>query len=57
MTVLQHDETPPVAQATPRKTRVGGGLLDPRLLLTSLPDALKKLDPRSMIHSPVMFVV
>jgi K+-transporting ATPase ATPase B chain len=27
------------------------------MLLTSLPDAVRKLDPRAMVHSPVMFVV
>ncbi|MGW6460774.1 potassium-transporting ATPase subunit KdpB, partial [Streptomyces sp. NPDC055078] len=37
--------------------RVGGGLFDPRQLLKSFPDALRKLDPRVMIKSPVMFVV
>ncbi|WP_425572784.1 potassium-transporting ATPase subunit KdpB [Nocardioides panacihumi] len=37
--------------------RVAGGLLDPRMLLTSLPDALRKLDPRVMARNPVMFVV
>lgn len=37
--------------------RVSGGLFDPRQLLTSLPDAFRKLDPRVMAKSPVMFVV
>ncbi|MFF3785688.1 potassium-transporting ATPase subunit KdpB [Streptomyces sp. NPDC001933] len=37
--------------------RVSGGLLDPRQLLTSFPGALRKLDPRVMVHNPVMFVV
>jgi K+-transporting ATPase ATPase B chain len=37
--------------------RVGGGLLDPRMLLTSLPAAVRKLDPRTMVRNPVMFVV
>ncbi|WP_443080524.1 potassium-transporting ATPase subunit KdpB [Streptomyces sp. PTD5-9] len=37
--------------------RVGGGLFDPRQLIASFPDALRKLHPRSMIKSPVMFVV
>ncbi|MFJ9679524.1 potassium-transporting ATPase subunit KdpB [Streptomyces sp. NPDC101194] len=37
--------------------RVGGGLFDPGQLLTSLPDAVRKLDPRVMVKSPVMFVV
>ncbi|MGW1012689.1 potassium-transporting ATPase subunit KdpB [Streptomyces termitum] len=37
--------------------RTGGGLLDPEQLLAALPDAFRKLDPRVMITSPVMFVV
>ena len=37
--------------------RVGGGLLDPKMLWKSLPDAFRKLDPRVQIHNPVMFVV
>ncbi|MEU5956331.1 potassium-transporting ATPase subunit KdpB [Streptomyces sp. NPDC047525] len=38
-------------------SRVGGGLFDPKQLLKSFPDAVRKLDPRVMIKSPVMFVV
>ncbi|MFM9368820.1 potassium-transporting ATPase subunit KdpB [Streptomyces sp. Da 82-17] len=37
--------------------RVGGGIFEPRQLLTSLPEAFRKLDPRAMVKSPVMFVV
>jgi K+-transporting ATPase ATPase B chain len=37
--------------------RVGGGLLDPRQLWRSLPDAVRKLDPRSLWHNPVMLIV
>ncbi|MEU1455363.1 potassium-transporting ATPase subunit KdpB [Streptomyces avermitilis] len=37
--------------------RVGAGLFDPKQLLKSLPEALRKLDPRVMVKSPVMFVV
>lgn len=37
--------------------RVGAGLFDPGQLLRSLPDAFRKLDPRVMVKSPVMFVV
>ncbi|MFD3998476.1 potassium-transporting ATPase subunit KdpB, partial [Streptomyces sp. NPDC058583] len=37
--------------------RVGGGLFDPKQLVKSFPDAVKKLDPRVMVKSPVMFVV
>src|SRR6516225_9061708 len=49
------------APATPRRAgeprRVGGGLLDPKILWKSLPAAFKKLDPRVQIKNPVMFVV
>ncbi|MFF6986903.1 potassium-transporting ATPase subunit KdpB [Streptomyces sp. NPDC010273] len=37
--------------------RVGAGLFDPKQLIKSLPDACRKLDPRVMVKSPVMFVV
>ncbi|MDR6975042.1 K+-transporting ATPase ATPase B chain [Streptomyces sp. 3330] len=37
--------------------RVGAGLFDPGQLIRSLPDAFRKLDPRVMVKSPVMFVV
>ncbi|MFF2009965.1 potassium-transporting ATPase subunit KdpB [Streptomyces sp. NPDC058195] len=37
--------------------RVGSGLFDPKQLIRSFPDALRKLDPRAMVRSPVMFVV
>ncbi|GHG00430.1 potassium-transporting ATPase subunit KdpB [Streptomyces filamentosus] len=37
--------------------RVGGGLFDPKQMIASFPDALRKLDPRVMVKSPVMFVV
>jgi len=40
-----------------RTRRVGGGLLDPKMLWKSLPDAFRKLDPRVQIKNPVMFVV
>ncbi|MGW4599812.1 potassium-transporting ATPase subunit KdpB [Streptomyces sp. NPDC004457] len=41
----------------PAESRVGAGLFDPKQLLRSLPEALRKLDPRVMVKSPVMFVV
>ena len=37
--------------------KIGGGLLDPKMLWKSLPDAFKKLDPRVQVKNPVMFVV
>ncbi|RST19619.1 K(+)-transporting ATPase subunit B [Streptomyces sp. WAC05374] len=41
----------------PDAGRVAGGLFDPKQLVTSFPDAIRKLDPRVMVKSPVMFVV
>ncbi|OBK24247.1 potassium-transporting ATPase subunit KdpB [Mycobacterium asiaticum] len=37
--------------------KLQGGLLDPALLIKSLPDALRKLDPRTLWRNPVMFIV
>ena len=49
---------PPAGQqAGTEPRRVGGGLLDPKILLKSTPDAFKKLDPRVQVKNPVMFVV
>jgi len=45
------------SQADSEPRRVGGGLLDPKILLKATPDAFKKLDPRVQIKNPVMFVV
>lgn len=42
---------------TAAPARMSAGVLDPKLLLTSVPDALVKLDPRVMMRNPVMFVV
>ncbi|MFF7359642.1 potassium-transporting ATPase subunit KdpB [Streptomyces sp. NPDC008125] len=48
----------PDEQADPKPAaRVGGGFFDPKQLLTSFPEAVRKLDPRVMVKSPVMFVV
>jgi K+-transporting ATPase ATPase B chain len=41
----------------PLEHRVGSGAFEAHSLLTSLPDAVRKLDPRLMWRSPVMFVV
>src|SRR5712691_7458906 len=54
--------TPGAAPAGPTQAgteprRIGGGLLDPKMLWKSTPDAFKKLDPRVQIKNPVMFVV
>ena len=39
------------------KKKTQGGLLDPKLLWKSLPDALRKVDPRTLWRNPVMFIV
>jgi K+-transporting ATPase ATPase B chain len=44
-------------QGAAQQHRVGGGLLDSRMLWKSTPDAFKKLDPRVQVKNPVMFVV
>lgn len=38
-------------------SRIGGGLLDPKQMLRSLPDATRKLDPRTLWRNPVMLIV
>jgi len=50
---LTHSAVAPAAAPT----RVAGGLLDPTMLVTSFPGAVRKLDPRVMLRNPVMFVV
>ena len=49
-------ETPSAAHHPAARPR-HGGLLDPRLLLRSLPDALHKLDPRTLWRNPVLLIV
>jgi K+-transporting ATPase ATPase B chain len=53
---LEAPETPAPDEPTPRRA-VGGGLLDPKQLVRSLPDAVRKLDPRVMWRNPVMLIV
>ncbi|GDY55923.1 potassium-transporting ATPase ATP-binding subunit [Streptomyces violaceusniger] len=53
-TLAPHQDAPTGHQ---KKGRVGGGLFAPEQLVTSLPDAFRKLDPRVLVKSPVMFVV
>lgn len=48
-------QTRPATPAT--KKRVQGGLLDPKMLFKSTPDALRKLDPRTLWRNPVMLIV
>jgi len=46
----------PAAAPAPKQA-VKAGLLDPAQLWRSLPDATRKLDPRTLWHNPVMFLV
>ncbi|MEZ0093848.1 potassium-transporting ATPase subunit KdpB [Streptacidiphilus sp. EB129] len=57
--ILKTPASPPETpqQAGELEHRLSAGLLDPKQLITSFPDAIKKLDPRVMVKSPVMFVV
>jgi K+-transporting ATPase ATPase B chain len=59
MSLTTSPKTPVSAGGTPaaQPRRIGGGLLDPKILWKSLPDAFKKLDPRVQLRNPVMFVV
>jgi potassium-transporting ATPase ATP-binding subunit len=48
---------PPASQPPAGPRRIQGGLLDPKMLLTSTPDALRKLNPWTLWKNPVMFIV
>ncbi|KHO22733.1 potassium transporter KtrB [Mycolicibacterium setense] len=47
----------PAQQKPTGSNRIKGGLLDPKMLWKSTPDALRKLDPRTLWRNPVMFIV
>ncbi|MBB6395446.1 K+-transporting ATPase ATPase B chain [Actinomadura coerulea] len=48
---------PAQSPASEPSDRGRGALLDPRQMLRSLPDALRKLDPRTLWRNPVMLIV
>ncbi|MET7831412.1 potassium-transporting ATPase subunit KdpB [Micromonospora sediminicola] len=54
---LDTADAPTLGTPARQGDRVGGGLLDPRQLIASLPDALRKLDPRTLWRNPVMLIV
>ncbi|MCV7430829.1 potassium-transporting ATPase subunit KdpB [Mycolicibacterium bacteremicum] len=56
MSTATADPTATTAPRTP-KDSVRSGLLDPMMLWKSVPDALGKLDPRTLWRNPVMFIV
>lgn len=57
MAVITASHAPGRKRQMDTERRIGGGLLDPKMLWKSTPDALKKLDPRVQLTNPVMFVV
>jgi potassium-transporting ATPase ATP-binding subunit len=54
-TMLQTPTGHPSRPVSPH--RVQAGLLDPKMLWRSLPDALRKLNPATLYRNPVMFIV
>jgi K+-transporting ATPase ATPase B chain len=57
MTVTMVTSAAHPAKHDPKRKSVQGGLLDPKMLWQAVPDALRKLDPRTLWRSPVMFIV
>jgi len=59
MTTVEKPRTQPESgqRHAERTGRISAGVFNPRQLVTSLPDALRKLDPRTQLRNPVMFVV
>ncbi|MEV4655115.1 potassium-transporting ATPase subunit KdpB [Micromonospora sp. NPDC049301] len=50
-------EQPTPGTPATQGNRVGAGLLDPKQLIRSLPDALRKLNPGTLWRNPVMLIV
>src|SRR6476660_5201614 len=50
-------DTPHARPKPGANKRIQGGLLDPKMLWKALPDALSKLNPRTLWRNPVMFIV
>src|SRR5664280_517175 len=48
---------PPETRPPKVRTRPGSSMLDPTILRRALAEAFTKLDPRHMVHNPVMFLV
>ncbi|MEU1681880.1 potassium-transporting ATPase subunit KdpB [Micromonospora zamorensis] len=51
------DEQPTAGTPATQGNRIGGGLLDPKQLIRSLPDAVRKLNPTTLWRNPVMLIV
>ncbi|MFI7588669.1 potassium-transporting ATPase subunit KdpB [Spongisporangium articulatum] len=57
MSITSLEPPQAVPAPTPHPSSARAGLFDPRQLARSLPDALVKLDPRTLWRNPVMFIV
>ncbi|MFL6121222.1 potassium-transporting ATPase subunit KdpB [Actinophytocola sp.] len=58
MTTIEKSRTTPKPRRDTEKAgRLSAGVFNPRQLVTSFPDAVRKLDPRHQSRNPVMFVV
>jgi potassium-transporting ATPase ATP-binding subunit len=57
MTASTMERPPASVPAVESSRRVARGLLDPKQLLTSFPDAVRKLNPATLWRNPVMFIV
>lgn len=57
MTAPTIEAAPTLEPKTDTPKRVQGGLLDSRMLWRSIPDALRKLNPRTLWRNPVMLIV
>ncbi len=47
----------PDTSTAPQARRIPGGVFQPAALVKALPQAARGLDPRRLVHNPVMFVV
>lgn len=56
-TIDQSSAPAPREAVDAHKGKVSAGLFDPGMMLRSLPDALRKLDPRTLWKNPVMLIV
>jgi K+-transporting ATPase ATPase B chain len=59
MTTIEKPRTPLESQQhhAEKTGRISAGVFNPRQLVTSFPDALRKLNPKHQLRNPVMFVV
>ncbi|MDG4665927.1 potassium-transporting ATPase subunit KdpB [Mycobacterium sp. 236(2023)] len=57
MTVTTIETARRLHSAAEQSGKFSGGLLDPKMLWKATPEAVRKLDPRTLWRNPVMFIV